>query len=82
MAIALKLHSTFCIEFDRVKGRTLRVKTVKVGSKLVCLSLALSFRERNEPRYGKNLSSGFSTRLDTNRAVQPQKIARGLKFRI
>ena len=30
----------------------------------------------------RNRSSGFPTRSDTNRAVQPQKIARGLKFRI
>ena len=28
----------------------------------------------------ENLSSWFSTRSDTNRAVQPQKMARGLKF--
>ena len=27
-----------------------------------------------------NLSSGFPTRSDKNQAVQPQKIARGLKF--
>ena len=27
-------------------------------------------------------SSGFSTRSDTNRAVQPQKMTRELKFRI
>ena len=27
-------------------------------------------------------SSGFPTRSDTNRAVQPQKMARGMKFRI
>ena len=27
-------------------------------------------------------SSGFPTRSDTNRAVQPQKMAIGLKFRI
>ena len=30
----------------------------------------------------ENLSSGFLTRSDTNRAVQTQMIARGLKFRI
>ena len=30
----------------------------------------------------RNRSSGFPTRSDTNRAVQPQKMARGLKFRI
>ena len=28
----------------------------------------------------ENLFSGFPTRFDTNRAVQPQKVARGLKF--
>ena len=30
----------------------------------------------------ENRSLGFPTRSDTNRAVQPQKMARGLKFRI
>ena len=30
----------------------------------------------------ENLSSGFPTRSDTNRAVQLQKMDRGLKFRI
>ena len=30
----------------------------------------------------ENLSSGLPTRSDINRAVQPQKMARGLKFRI
>ena len=29
---------------------------------------------------GENLSLGFLTRTDTNRAVQPQKMATGLKF--
>ena len=29
-----------------------------------------------------NRSSEFSTRSDTNKAAQPQKIARGLKFRL
>ena len=29
----------------------------------------------------RNRSSGFPTRSDTNRAVQQQKMARGLKFR-
>ena len=33
-----------------------------------------------EPRSDKNLFSGFSTRSDTNQAVQPQKMARSLKF--
>ena len=30
----------------------------------------------------QNLSSGSLTRSDTNQAVQPQKMARGLKFRV
>ena len=30
----------------------------------------------------RNLSSGFLTRSDTTRAVQQQKMVRGLKFRI
>ena len=30
----------------------------------------------------KNRSSGFPTRSHTNRAVQPQKMARGLELRI
>ena len=30
----------------------------------------------------ENLSSGFPTRSDTNLAVQPQKMATGLKFQI
>ena len=38
--------------------------------------------ESNEPRCENKRSSGFPTRFDTNRAVQPQKMARGLKFRI
>ena len=31
---------------------------------------------------GENLSSGFPTRSDTNLTVHPQKMIRGLKFRI
>ena len=30
----------------------------------------------------ENLSSGFATKVDSNWPVQPQKLARGLKFRI
>ena len=33
------------------------------------------------PRSEKTGLRGFPTRPDTNRSVQPQKIARGLKFR-
>ena len=35
-----------------------------------------------EHSHEKILASGFLTRFDTNLAVQPQKIARGLKFRV
>ena len=34
------------------------------------------------PPYEKTGLRGFPTRSDTNRAVQPQVMARGLKFRI
>ena len=30
----------------------------------------------------ENLSAGFATRIDSNWPVQPQKLGRGLKFRI
>ena len=36
----------------------------------------------DEPRCEKTGLRGFPTRTDTNRSVLPQKIARGLKFRI
>ena len=36
----------------------------------------------NRASLRENLSSGFLTRSDTNRAVQLKKMARGLKFRI
>ena len=39
-------------------------------------------RRGYEPRCENSRSSGFPTRSDTNQAVQPQKMARGLKFRI
>ena len=34
-----------------------------------------------EPRH-KNLYSGFLTRSDTNRAVQPQRLAKGFNFQV
>ena len=36
----------------------------------------------NEPRCEKTGLQGFPTMSDTNRSVQSQKMARGLKFRI
>ena len=43
---------------------------------------ALSVAGRHLSLSRENQSKGFSTRSDTNRVVQPQKMARGLKFRI
>ena len=45
------------------------------------MSEALEYHMTFEPRHQNNLFSGFSTRSDTNRDVQPQKMVRGLKFR-
>ena len=42
--------------------------------------MQLSCRTRFEPRCEKTGLQGFPTRSHTNQAVQPQKIARGLKF--
>ena len=39
----------------------------------------LSFTTIYEPRHEKTCLSGFLTRFDTNWAVQPQKMARGLE---
>ena len=38
--------------------------------------------EKTGLRGGGGGGGGFPTRSDTNRAAQPQKMARGLKFRI
>ena len=52
------------------------------------IDVGIVFRARASGNWNKiaasreNLSSGFPTRCDTNRAVQQQKIARGLKFHI
>ena len=37
-----------------------------------------AFRSYKEPRHEKIWSLGFPTRSDMNRAVQPQKMARGI----
>ena len=43
----------------------------------------LIFLEKfNRASSRENLSSGFATRVDSNRPAQPQKLGRGLKFRI
>ena len=38
--------------------------------------------QTNEPRHEKTFLREFPTRSDTNRPVQPQKLARVLKFRL
>ena len=59
----------FSIKYDTSKG-----EIVNFSVSLLRLSIwALSW---------ENLSSGFLTRSDTNRAVQLLKMARGWKFRI
>ena len=35
---------------------------------------------RYEQHHDKNLSSGFPSRCDTNQAVEPQKLTKGLKI--
>ena len=42
----------------------------------------MAVQKKNEPRCEKTGLRGLPTRSDTNRAVQPLKMARGLKFRI
>ena len=49
-----------------------------IGEKMADFSNE-SFSISYEPQC-ENLSSGFPTRSDINKALQPQKMARGLKF--
>ena len=53
------------------------IQVSKVG---LVTALVILVQTKNEPRCEKNRSSGFLTWSDTNRAVQSQKMARGLKF--
>ena len=46
------------------------------------VSVHLCNENRGADQLRANWSSGFPTRSDTNRAVQLQKMARGLKFHI
>ena len=51
----------------------------------IIITVSLTFKELEAEDLSlvtTNLHSGFPTRSDTNRAVQPQKMARGLIFRI
>ena len=55
--------------------------TQKLDVRLILVYPAILNLLSCEPHHEKTCL-GFLTRSDTNRAVQPQKIARGLKFRI
>ena len=55
--------------------------TLRGVSNKHCLLSLFSF-QLNLSRVKRKRSLGFPTRFDTNRAVQPQKMARGLKFLI
>ena len=73
MSYLIKTPSTglFClVGFFQVKAMSVRVPT-----RIIQL---LTKYERRCEKTGQ--SSGFPTRSDTNRAVQPQKMARGLKL--
>ena len=52
-------------------------RTISIDMIVICV--CLSFQMSLVVKTG---FSGFPTRSDTNRAVQQQKLARGLKFRI
>ena len=65
------LHGRFC-QFSR--------KTYKLW--VLIRSPSLRSQNKNLKLIFEPRSSGFPTRSDTNRTVQPQKVARGLKFRI
>ena len=63
----------------------MRNYAILVIVKAVCVfivSKSLDMRNLSLSLVVKNRSSGFLTWSDTNKAAQPQKISRGLKFRI
>ena len=68
-------HDWKIVDWD-IKPRSTQTKQTKIS--------------KEEPQWGasigaslwENWSSGFSTGSDTNWAVQPQKMSRGMKFRI
>ena len=81
--------------FGRIRPVYLETSMVHIilnSSVLLILSSALPILSRTLGEYSRRRylslvvrklwSSGFRTRSDTNWAVQPQKMARGLKFRI
>ena len=69
-------------EFERMAGRAAEravdSKMMKVGRTSRGFMHVICIRAATR----ENRSSGFPTRSDTNRAVQSQKQARSLKFRI
>ena len=73
MMIPCKIVTVDCMasNFDKEYGR-----------KHCSSERALSVAGRHLSLSREYQSMGFSTRSDTSRVVQPQKMARGLKFRI
>ena len=71
------VHDFFLLLHSQVRHR-LSSTIMEDGLKLPIKKLERLY----EPRCEKTGLRGFPTRFDTNRAVQPQKMARGLKFRI
>ena len=71
-------------DYFQVQGKVIGLHGPFHAWLLTCISSMFDMPPAKiiEPRCAKNWSSGFSTRCDTNRAVQLQKMARGLKFRI
>ena len=72
----LLLFSRFCVGLGRNPRR--HVLSWR-GSKSFTRPMTSAYEPRSEK---KKRSSGFPTRSDTTRAVQQQKMARDLKFRI
>ena len=71
----MRKHIKSCIPFSKNKN-------TKPGHQLLHILGYCSETLLFEPRCEKKRSSGFPTRSNTNQAVQAQKMARGLKFRI
>ena len=79
---SIHFQNIYCaIKLARLAGYNVCLKHKHVCSKHEqTLSRLILTYSTNELCREKNLSLGFPTRSNTNRAVQPQKMARGLKF--
>ena len=71
-----KMHKAFFV-YHRYQTKVLRILRNMTKNNFV-----ETIRRNQMSLVGGNRSSGFPTKSDTNRAVQPQEMARVLKFRI